>query len=108
MSASHPKRTSPSIVALRQLLTKSGRHVVPRYGLSQCKRLESPRIPQGDVEVVTSFCPSTIQIVLGSTGTSSSSAHSPSRRRPSGVISTPNPLRLPFAYSPSNSPPGLP
>src|ERR1019366_6233419 len=41
-------------------------------------------------------------------GTGSSSAHSPSMRCPSGVIITPNPLRLPFAYSPSNSASGLP
>ena len=37
-----------------------------------------------------------------------SSIHSPSTRFPSGVIITPGPLRLPFAYSPSNSASGWP
>src|SRR5712671_5524002 len=49
-----------------------------------------------------------IQIVLPSPVRSWSSTHAPSTRLPSGVIKVPCPLRLPFAYSPSNSTSGLP
>jgi hypothetical protein len=48
------------------------------------------------------------QIALSSPATGSSFAHSPGIRRPCGVISTPGPLRLPLAYSPSNCASGLP